>query len=63
MKPTIKECGGYPVVRDSMPTVLNDALTNVSGLGAIHDGFLQKRKDMKRRQSTQKILNSVIIEK
>ena len=46
MKPTIKECGGYPVVRDSMPTVLNDALTNVSGLGAIHDGFLQKRYEV-----------------
>lgn len=37
----IRECGGYPVVRDSMPTVLSVALTNFSGVGAIHVGLLE----------------------
>lgn len=45
--PIIRECGGYPVVRDSMPTVLNVASTNFSGVGAIQVGLLGKRKNMK----------------
>lgn len=46
--PIIRECGGYPVVRDSMPTVLNVASTNFSGVGAIQVGLLgRKRRNMK----------------